>query len=153
MESIRIAAVQDSPALEELVKPMLGDAYPEEVARAVVGEFFTNTAYKTYVLETAGTVAGFGVLKYNPFEGGNQLAEIVWLAVSRQYHRTGIGTRLVQYLESLARENSVRKLYIKTSVPNKPAVCFWVMQGYQFEARMLDFSAKGLDDYYLGKEI
>lgn len=47
----------------------------------------------------------------------------------------------------------IRKIYVKTSVTNKPVICFWIVQNYKFEARMLDFSLESYDDYYLGKEI
>jgi len=47
----------------------------------------------------------------------------------------------------------IRKIYVETSVRNKPAICFWIMRGYKFEARMLDFSLESYDDYYLGKKI
>lgn len=56
-------------------------------------------------------------------------------------------------MEQYAKENEIRKIYLKTGVNNKSAVCFYVMQDYKFEARMLDFGCKGHDDYYLSKEI
>ena len=56
-------------------------------------------------------------------------------------------------MEQFAKDKGMRKIYIKTNVGNKVGVCFWIMQGYMFEARLLDFTAKSYDDYYLGKEI
>lgn len=106
-----------------------------------------------YVVEVFNLVKGFGVVKFNPFEGGNGIAEIVFLGINSENKRTGLGSKLVQYLEQILKNNGIRKIYVKTSVSNKPAICFWIMQNYKFEARMLDFSLKSYDDYYLGKEI
>jgi N-acetylglutamate synthase-like GNAT family acetyltransferase len=153
METIRSANINDRQAIEELVKVMIGDENPDEVAKSVVDELLLGDAYKVFVIEILNSVRGFGVVKFNPFEGGNNIAEIVWLGIAKQNKRTGLGTKLVQQIEHFLRANNIRKVYVKTSVKNKPAICFWIMQDYKFEARMLDFSFNSLDDYYLGKNI
>lgn len=154
MESIRIADIDDRNDIEKLIKVMLGDENPNEVAKSLIDGFFMNSAsYMVYVIEVLNLVKGFAVVKFNPFEGGNGIAELVFLGINAENKRTGLGTKLVQYLEQILRKNGVRKIYVKTSVRNKPAICFWIMQDYKFEARMLDFSLESYDDYYLGKEI
>ena len=112
-----------------------------------------SESYMVYVVEVLKLVKGFCVIKFNPFEGGNGIVEIVFLGINTEHKRAGLGTKLVQYLEQTLNENGIRKIYVKTSVRNKPAICFWIMQEYKFEARMLDFSLKSYDDYYFGKEI
>lgn len=153
MESIRIADINDRYDIEKLIKVMLGDNDPDKIAKLLVDDFFLNNSYMVYVVEVLNLVKGFGVAKFNPFEGGNGIAEIVFLAIDTGNKRTGLGRRLVQSLEQVLKNNGIRKIYVKTSVSNKPAICFWIMQNYKFEARMLDFSLKSYDDYYLGKEI
>jgi len=98
-------------------------------------------------------VKGFCVVKFNPFEGGNGIAEIVFLGIDTHNKRNGLGTKLIQSLEQILKENGIRKIYVKTSVRNKPAICFWIKQDYKFEVRMLDFSLELHDDYYFGKQI
>ncbi len=133
---------------------MLGDENADEVSKSLVDGFFMNSeSYIVYVIEVLNLVKGFCVIKFNPFEGGNGIVEIVFLGIDTDNKRTGLGTKLVQYLEQILKENSVRKIYVKTSVRNKPAICFWIMKDYKFEARMLDFSLDSYDDYYFGKEI
>ncbi len=154
METIRVADINDRYDIEELIKVMLGDEDAGEVARSLADSFLMNSeSYIVYVIEVLNLVKGFCVIKFNPFEGGNRIAEFVFLGIDTENKRTGLGTKLVQYLEQGLKENGVRKIYVKTSVRNKPAICFWIMQDYKFEARMLDFSLELHDDYYLGKEI
>jgi ribosomal protein S18 acetylase RimI-like enzyme len=150
---IRFFNINDRSVIEDLVQVMIGDEKPDEVAKAVVEEFYSNNSYKVFVIEGLGLTKGFGVIKFNPFEGGNGIAEIVWLGVDKLYKRTGLGTKLVVFMEEYLKENNIRKVYVKTSTKNKSAICFWVMQNYKFEARMLNFSLKSYDDYYFGKDI
>ncbi|MDF2948075.1 MAG: GCN5-related N-acetyltransferase [Sedimentibacter sp.] len=154
METIRFADINDRYDIEKLIKVMLGDENADEVAKSLVDSFFMNSeSYMVYVIEVLNLVKGFCVVKFNPFEGGNGIVEIVFLGIGTENKRTGLGIKLIQYLEQTLKENGVRKIYVKTSVKNKPAICFWIMQDYKFEARMLDFSLKSYDDYYFGKEI
>ncbi len=154
METIRVADINDRYDIEELIKVMLGDEDAGEVARSLADSFLMNNeSYIGYVIEVQNLVKGFCVIKFNPFEGGNGIAELVFLGIDMENKRTGLGTKLLQYLERILKEKGIRKIYVKTSVRNKPAICFWIMQGYKFEARMLDFSLESHDDYYLGKEI
>lgn len=154
METIRIANIDDRYYIEKLIKAMLGDENADEVAKSLIDGFFMdNTPYMVYVIEILNLVKGYCVIKFNPFEGGNGIVEIVFLGIDNENKRTGIGTKLVQYLEKYLKENGIRKIYVKTSVRNKSAICFWIMQDYKFEARMLDFSLKSYDDYYMGKDI
>lgn len=153
MESIRIADINDRNHIEKLIKVMLGDKEPEKMAKLLVDDFFLNSSYMVYVIEVLNLVKGFGVVKFNPFEGGNGIAEIVFLGIDTERKRTGLGCKLVHYFEQVLKDKGIRKVYVKTSVTNKPAICFWIMQNYKFEARMLDFSLKSYDDYYFGKEI
>lgn len=153
METIRAADIHDRNDIEKLIKVMLGDENTDEVAKSIVDDFFMNGAYNVYVIEVLNLVKGFGVIKFNPFEGGNGIAELVFLGINTENKRTGLGSKLVQYLEQILKQNGIRKIYVKTSITNKPAICFWIMQDYKFEARMLDFSLESYDDYYLGKGI
>jgi ribosomal protein S18 acetylase RimI-like enzyme len=153
MESIRIADINDRYDIEKLIKVMLGDNDPDKIAKSLVDDFFISSSYMVYVVEVLNLVKGFGVVKFNPFEGGNGIAEIVFLGIDTENKRSGLGRKLVQNLEQILKNNGIRKIYVKTSVTNKSAICFWIMQNYKIEARMLDFSLKSYDDYYLGKEI
>lgn len=153
MIKVRKANLEDKEKLNQLVKTMLGDRNADATAKLVVEDFFANTQYNVFVAEAANEVVGFGVLKFESFEGANAVAEIVWLKVDDAHKRAGYGRCLLSFMEQYAKENDIRKIYLKTGIDNKSAVCFYIVQDYQFEARMLDFGCKGHDDYYLSKNL
>ena len=149
---IRQVISADREILKRFVSNMIGDINCEEVAAEVVEDFYSHEQYYVLVVEEQD-VQGFAVLKFEPFEGANGVAEIVWLGVGQQYRRHHVGTNLIKQIEDYATAKGVRKVYIKTSPGNKIAVCFWIIQGYRFEARLLDFGGKGFDNYLLGKDL
>ena len=153
MVNIRIAEKEDKDKLIDFVISMVGDSNPAEVAQNVVQDFFENEKVNIFIVETAGKRIGFTVLKEAPFEGATNVAEIVWLKIAEPYQRKGYGNKAVKYLEKFASEKDIRKVYVKTSSKNRQAVCFWIKAGYKFEARLLDFSYEGKDDYFLTKKI
>lgn len=62
-EIIRRIKEDDRKALEGLVKVMLGNENVEEVAEAVVSDFYSNDIYNTFVIEVESSAKGFGVIK------------------------------------------------------------------------------------------
>lgn len=150
---IREAIIEDRPSLIHFVKSMIGDTNKDEVANQVVNEFYNDKSYMVYVTELEGTVVGFAVYKRQPFDGANGVGEIVWLSTLQEHKRRGLARDLISYIERLSNDQGIRKLYVKTSPRNKVANCFWIMQGYEFEVRMRDFSGNGIDDYYLAKYL
>ena len=153
MCKVRRVRLEDRVSLVQLLKTMLGDENLEETAKLVVEDFFNNTQYKVFVIEELNIINGFGVLKFESFEGANAVAEIVWLKVDDEHKRKGYGKKLILFMERYAKENNNRKIYLKTGIDNKAAICFYIMQDYKFEARMLDFGCKGHDNYYFSKDI
>jgi len=150
---IRKAKIEDKKTIINLISMMIGDEDKESTAKIVVEELYAFDCYHTFVLENESSIQGYIVLKTNPFDGGGNLGEIVFLGVDKGARKKGHGSDLVAFIENYARELNMRKLYIKTSPLNKQAVCFWINRDYQFEARMIDFSGINIDDYYLGKVI
>ncbi len=153
METIRLFENKDQLILMELIKVMIGDENPQTVSRDVVTDFYKNPNYHVFVLEIETIVKGFGVLKFNSFEGANRVCEIVWLGIDSDYKKRGYGRKLVKFMEDYAKNKNIRKIYVKTSVRNKVATCFWIKLNYEFEARLLDFSLTSFDDYYFGKNL
>jgi len=154
MNVFRIANREDTLSLVQLVKVMIGDQNSDDVARGIVQDFYANLQFTVFACEETSQIKGFAVLKQESFEGANGVAEIVWLGIEQKYKRQGLGTLLVHHVEQYAIENEIRKLYIKTNSSNtKDAVCFWIMQDYEFEARLLDFGWEWHDDYLLGKNL
>ena len=67
--------------------------------------------HETYVAELSNVgIVGFIVLRER-----SSVMEILWLAVRKEFHGRGIGTRLVKFAEELARTRGCKILMVKTS--------------------------------------
>lgn len=150
---IRPITQDDRQDLINLVSMMIYDENRTEVAGMIVDDFYSNPLFCTYVSLENGCVNGYIAYKKEPFEGSNGVAEVVFLGVSKEFRRAGYGQRLIDFVENTAANDGIRKLYIKTSPENIRAVSFWINMGYEFEARLKDFSLPGKDAYLLGKCI
>jgi len=149
---VRLVTPGDDQEIAKIIKTMIGDLNPHEVVREVALDLLGNRQYFGLVFDDE-EIKGFGALKLEPFDGANGVAEIAWLGVQNQNRRKGVGSAIVRRIEQHAKEHGIRKLYVKTNSNNKPAICFWIMQNYKFEACLLDFGSKGIDYYFLGKEM
>ncbi len=150
---IRKIIDSDRDSLIGLVSMMISDTNKEAVSNEIVSDFYSNKSFITDVMVEDKTVCGYISYKTNPLEGSNGVIEIVFLGVSLSHRKRGIGQALVKHIENSVSKNNIRKIYIKTSPQNKTAVCFWIQQGYEFEARLKDFSLKDQDAYLLSKDI
>jgi ribosomal protein S18 acetylase RimI-like enzyme len=84
-------------------------------------------------------IAGFILSEENP-----PLAHIVTLDVGEKHRRHGVGTALLQKLESNLGARGVRSILLETATENAAAVAFWQRHSYRIEAT--------LKRYYLGRE-
>ena len=150
---IRKAIIDDKETIRQLIAMMICDNDNEKVSHEVIEDLYKFENNRIFVLEENDIVHGYIVLKINSFEGGGNLGEIVFLGVDETSRNKGFGIELVDYVETYAIKENIRKLYVKTNPDNKRAVCFWINRNYQFEARMRNFSDTNIDDYYLGKEL
>jgi len=83
-------------------------------------------------------LAGFILSEENP-----PLAHIITLDVAEKGRRRGVGTALLQKLESNLAARGVRSILLETATDNEAAIAFWKRHGYRSEAVL-----KG---YYLGR--
>ena len=82
-------------------------------------EWFNKTAIKNMKIDfkvnnlvvalEKGKVVGF--LCYNSYEG---FLKIVWIGVKKEYHRKGVGTKLLNWLEKEAKKLKVEAIEVET---------------------------------------
>ncbi len=76
------------------------------------------------------TLAGFAVLGHDLRGPEQDYLCLDLLHISRPYRRMGVGTRLMEEIERLARECGARRLYI-SATPSSSAVSFYFSRGAQ----------------------
>jgi ribosomal-protein-alanine N-acetyltransferase len=100
--------------------------------------FLTLASADCVVAEDGGRIIGFAVSEENP-----PLAHIITLDVAEKERRRGVGTALLEQLESNLAARGVRSILLETANDNEAAVAFWKRHGYRIEAT--------LKRYYLGR--
>jgi ribosomal protein S18 acetylase RimI-like enzyme len=91
-------------------------------------------------------IAGFILSEENP-----PLAHIVTLDVAEKHRRHGVGTALLEKLESNLAARGVRSILLETATENEPAVAFWQRHGYRIEATLKRYYLGRLDAYEMRK--
>jgi len=91
-------------------------------------------------------IAGFILSEENP-----PLAHIITLDIAAKERRRGVGTALLQKLESNLAARGVRSVLLETATDNEAAVAFWQRHGYRSEAVLKRYYLGRIDAYEMRK--
>ncbi len=91
-------------------------------------------------------IAGFVLSEENP-----PLAHIITLDVAEKQRRNGIGTALLQKLESNLTARGVRTILLETATDNEAGVAFWRRHGYRIEGTLKRYYLRRIDAYEMRK--
>ena len=122
----RIYAVQATAAsftlVEQAVAPPIRKAFPLD------DELGDDRLWQQgFVAEAGDALAGFVALRY---EAWNRRAAIWHLYVATEWRGHGLGARLLDALENVARNAGARTLWLETSNVNYPAIHFYRRMGF-----------------------
>jgi len=123
---------------------------PEEVqvAAEVMDDALDRPEQEDYSLavwEEGGRVTGYAAYGPTPLTQGTY--DLYWIAVSPDRQGSGLGRRLMDWVESRLRESGGRLLLIETSSQPRyePTRRFYLGLGYREAARIADFYGPGDD--------
>jgi GNAT superfamily N-acetyltransferase len=116
------------------VQVLLGElGYPQDLdavharLRALAGE----RATKVFVAEDRGEVVGVAVVHwFELLEKPGAFARLLALVVSRQYRGSGVGRRLVEAAETVARRSGCLGIEVTTGAKRQDAQGFYEEIGY-----------------------
>jgi len=91
-------------------------------------------------------IAGFILSEENP-----PLAHIITLDVAEKQRRNGIGTALLQKLESNLIAREVRTILLETATDNEAGVAFWQRHGYRIEGTLKRYYLRQIDAFEMRK--
>jgi len=115
-------------------------------SRTTLRYFLTLAAADCVVAVEGNHIAGFVLSEENP-----PLAHIITLDVAEKMRRNGIGTALLQQLESNLSARGVRSVLLETAIDNEAAVAFWQRHGYRIEATLKRYYLGRIDAYEMRK--
>lgn len=109
--------------------------------------YFLALASADCVVATEGArVIGFVLSEENP-----PLAHIITLDVAEKERRRGVGTALLETLETNLTLRGVRSVLLETAIDNEAAVAFWKRHGYRIEATLKRYYLGRIDAYEMRK--
>ncbi len=115
-------------------------------SRTTLRYFLTLGSADCVVAAEETRIAGFVLSEENP-----PLAHIITLDVAEKQRRSGIGTALLQKLESNLSARGVRSILLETAIDNEAAVAFWQRHGYRIEATLKRYYLRSIDAYEMRK--
>jgi N-acetylglutamate synthase-like GNAT family acetyltransferase len=152
MLSIRKMQAKDKEFIQEMIETMIGGPNVSRTAELEMEKYCNQQDFHVIVAEIESNIVGFGVIKNNPFEGGDGISELGLFQIKKEYRNQGIGTKLLASIEQSQVSASIRKIYTKTNPKNLHAVCYWLKHGFEFEARLYKMNVD-TDYYLLSKEL
>ena len=90
--------------------------------------------------ETDGRIVASGQVAFEPKSNGRHRAEVCKVMVLPSHRRRGIAARLIGELERLARDRSIRLLFLDTSEGAGGACDFYETLGYTYAGGIPDWA-------------
>ncbi|NCU18442.1 GNAT family N-acetyltransferase [Pallidibacillus pasinlerensis] len=130
---------------------------PSSIYYESVEEYGNNHAEGSqFVAEIAGSVAGYiGFRHPTPLETNRHVLELD-IGIHPDFQRKGVGKALMNFIESWARTNGIRKITVRVLDTNPTAISFYKKNGFVEQGRLVDeffINGKYVDDLFLYKKI
>jgi len=142
---LRYADIRDLEALERLE----AECFREHRYRAEFLEWILNNPRTaTLVWVEAGAIAGSVMILLE-----NGQSRILSVAVHPSRQRNGIGRRLMDAAERIARERGATVARLEVSTQNAPAIALYRELGYRTEGLLPGYYSWGEDAYSMRKSL
>jgi ribosomal protein S18 acetylase RimI-like enzyme len=133
--AIRDATVADSKAIAALVSS-LGYPTTPDTMRKRLESIVADNDYDTLVARDGEQVVGFIGVRVGPlYESDAPYGQIMALAVAVDYHRRGVGTRLIRAAESTLISRGAGLSVVTSGNQRAGAHAFYETNGYTFTGR------------------
>ena len=96
----------------------------------------------TWIAETEGRMAGFGIVEWK-LDEGQMSAYIETLEVAPPARRQGVGSKLLGQAEASARQAGAGVLWLHVDAQNLEAIRMYEAHGYSYEGREENYYPQG----------
>jgi ribosomal protein S18 acetylase RimI-like enzyme len=130
---VRIVRPADAAALVPLFEAFYGAFFGGRVTEpAVSGRLRQAAAHEIVIVaEVDDRITGFASLRVTDSLDPDPYAELTDLFVEPESRRLGVASRLVKYVEGIARERGASHLVVLTGQKNTEAQAFYRSAGYE----------------------
>lgn len=119
---IRRARIDDSDQIAVIEAESFTDPWPRDGVRAVLA----SAGVTGLVAEKDGRVLGYSIAR-----GVAEVAEILDLAVRREWRRAGVATALLQRLLAAFAADGVREVFLEVRESNRAAQALYRAHGFR----------------------
>lgn len=138
--SIRLATRDDAAGIAAMSRDEIERGFPWSWTEGRVARAIANPEANVIVAGPPGALGGFGIMSY----AGDD-AHLLLFAVANSQRRQGIGSAMLEWLETVAREMDVRRVRVECRRSNSAARNFYGEHGYHEEAIARRYY-RGLED-------
>ncbi|HSS66760.1 MAG TPA: ribosomal protein S18-alanine N-acetyltransferase [Gammaproteobacteria bacterium] len=135
----RLASVSDAANLAVMSRDLVELGLGWSWTQARIVRHIRSAESVVVVARSHGLITGFAIMRF-----GREEAHLDLLAVRPKYRRTGIGRRLMAWLEKSALVAGISVIYLEVRENRKEARAFYEKLGYRRVTR--------LPGYYRGQE-
>lgn len=136
---IRECQLDDLSAISKLSKEELGYDYPPELLKEKLERLLGDRGHRIFVAVVDGAVAGY--IRANDYDVlyAPSMKNILGIAVSSSYRRTGLGRSLMDAVVSWARETDASGIRLVSGEARAGAHEFYRHYGFTCEKKQLNF--------------
>lgn len=129
--TIRLATREDAPAVRNLLEQLGYEAELPGIERALA-EGFGHAEARVFVYELSNqNIAGFvSIVRLFYFPELRNITRITAICINERYRSCGIGTQLLDFVESLATQNGDAAIEVTCSMRRARAHHFYLQHGY-----------------------
>jgi ribosomal-protein-alanine N-acetyltransferase len=139
--SIRLATRDDAAGIAAMSRDEIEQGLPWSWTEGRVAHAIANPEANVIVAGApGGAPGGFGIMSY----AGDD-AHLLLFAVAKTQRRHGIGTAMLEWLETVAREAGVQRVRVECRRSNEAARNFYGDHGYH-ETTIVHRYYRGLED-------
>lgn len=124
-QAIRFATQADAADIATLSRDAIEHGLPWTWTEARIAYAIASNDKNVIAVGETGAIAGFGIMSYPGDD-----AHLLLFAVRREHRRRGIGSRMLHWLEDVARTAGARRIHVECRRDNSPARNFYCEHGY-----------------------
>jgi ribosomal-protein-alanine N-acetyltransferase len=145
---IRLAYASDARRIAEMSRDLVewGLGWNWDAARVI--RHIRSRGSNVVVAESAGDIVGFALMEYDDVD-----ARLLLFAVEPVHRGRGVGTDLLNWLETTATVAGIELIFLEARVSNRAARAFYKARGYRELAIVQRYYSGREDAVRIGKDL
>jgi len=136
--------VPEVKALEDALFPV--DAWTQDMFHNELAE--VGISREVMVTRLAGKIVGYVSLRFVADEG-----DVVTIAVDTSVQKQGVGTLMMDWLETTAKVRGVKNLFLEVRSDNIPAIAMYLARDFERIDLRRNYYDTGVDAYVMRKRL